>query len=147
MFDKLWEWLNQPTIEAKIRLIGDNLRWSIAAVALLAAANFQPETFWPAALAILVAQLIVDVLKRVMNFTPWGRRPDGHDSGFPSGHVAGAFSGAWYFYFVFGFGVALIPLILGCFTALSRVLPEKHSWLQVSVSAILTFFVSQYFLT
>ena len=147
MFKKIWSWLNEPEVVKKIRSIGDTLRYAIASVALGVVAVTDFDLVYPFVLSVLVAQGIVEVLKKTMNYTPWGDRPDGNDDGFPSGHVAGAFSGAWLFYFVYGWEIAVIPLLLGALTALSRVLAKKHNFVQVSVSIILTYVIAEHFLT
>lgn len=143
---EIWTRLNEPGFVAKLRGIGDILRYAIAVVAIVVAVIYEPTLVWPLVLSILTAQAISELMKKVMNRTPWGKRPDGHDNGFPSGHVTGAFSGAWFFYFVFGWQVALIPLFLGAITALSRVLPMKHNWLQVSVGALVAYAMAFQFL-
>ena len=143
---EIWTRLNEPGYVVKLRAIGDILRYAIAVVAIVVAYFFNPEIVWPLIQSIALTQLIIELMKKLMNRTPWGKRPDGADNGFPSGHVGGAFSGAWFFYFAFGWQVALIPLLLGAVTALSRVLPKKHSWVQVTVGALVAFVVAFEFL-
>lgn len=146
MFEKIWSKLNESKVVKKLRDIGDVLRYAIASVALGVVAVTDFNLVYPFVLSVLVAQGLVEVLKKTMNYTPWGDRPDGHDDGFPSGHVAGAFSGAWLFYFVYGWEVAVIPLFLGAIAALSRVLAKKHNIVQVTVSIILTYVIAEHFL-
>jgi len=143
---EIWARLNEPEFVSKLRGFGDILRYAIALVAIAVAYIYAPALVWPLVLSIASTQLIIELMKKVMNRTPWGKRPDGHDNGFPSGHVGGAFSGAWFFYFAFGWEIALIPLVLGAVTALSRVLPKKHSWLQVTVGAYVAYLMAAEFL-
>lgn len=143
---EIWTRLNEPEFVSKLRGVGDILRYAIAVVAIVVAYVYEPALVWPLVQSIALAQMISELMKKVMNHTPWGNRPDGHANGFPSGHVTGAFSGAWFFYFVFGWEIALIPLFLGAVTALSRVLPKKHNWLQVTVGALVAYGMASYFL-
>lgn len=66
----------------------------------------------------------------------WARRPGFNDfKGMPSGHSAGAFSGAAFVYYRYGWKAAIAPIILATLTAISRVQATKHSILQVSAGA------------
>lgn len=66
----------------------------------------------------------------------WARRPGFDDfKGMPSGHSAGAFSGAAFVYYRYGWKAAIAPIILATLTAASRVQAKKHSILQVSIGA------------
>ncbi|WP_027327305.1 phosphatase PAP2 family protein [Helicobacter pametensis] len=66
----------------------------------------------------------------------WARRPGFNDfKGMPSGHSSGAFSGAAFVYYRYGWKAAVAPIILASLTAASRVYAKKHSILQVSVGA------------
>ena len=143
---EIWTRLNEPDAVSKLRGIGDILRYAIALVAIGVAYIDQPDLVWPLVQSIVITQLVVETMKKIANRWSWGARPDGGDDGFPSGHVAGAFSGAWFFYFVYGWEIALIPLFLGGVTALSRVLPKKHSWLQVTVGALVAYGIAFQFL-
>ncbi|MCE3047754.1 phosphatase PAP2 family protein [Helicobacter kayseriensis] len=66
----------------------------------------------------------------------WARRPGSNDfKGMPSGHSAGAFSGAAFVYYRYGWKAAVAPIVLATLTAASRVQAKKHSILQVSIGA------------
>lgn len=66
----------------------------------------------------------------------WAKRPGFDDyKGMPSGHSAGAFSGAAFIYYRYGWKASIAPLLLATLTAISRVQAKKHSILQVSVGA------------
>lgn len=66
----------------------------------------------------------------------WARRPGFNDfKGMPSGHSAGAFSGAAFVYYRYGWKAAIAPIVLATLTAASRVQAKKHSILQVSIGA------------
>lgn len=71
------------------------------------------------------------------------RRPNGGDKkSFPSGHAAGAFSGAMFVHKRYGWKPAIIPYGMSLITGWSRVGARAHYWHDVlagaAVSAIMT---------
>ncbi|TQR28781.1 PAP2 family protein [Campylobacter sp. MIT 99-7217] len=85
--------------------------------------NDDLEGFVPYAISLLAAQGSVEVLKRVVR----EKRPDKSDDlSFPSGHSAGAFSGATFIHKRYGFKQAAVPYVLASYVAYSRVKARKH---------------------
>jgi membrane-associated phospholipid phosphatase len=74
----------------------------------------------------LSAPLIASGIKRVVNDTKWGARPNGGQHSFPSGHTTSAFAGAMVYLIVFGLLWAIIPLLLAAVTGYSRVVSKNH---------------------
>lgn len=97
------------------------------------------------ALGTLATQLTSEGIKSLdayiadrghQNAMLWARRPGFNDfKGMPSGHSAGAFSGAAFVYYRYGWKAAIAPIVLATLTAASRVQAKKHSILQVSIGA------------
>jgi membrane-associated phospholipid phosphatase len=94
---------SKPGLVPKLRAAGDILRYAIPAVALFfIAVGGDSDLAWDWIAVIAVTQVLTELLKKLFNFTPLGKRPDGKDDSMPSGHSSMAFSGAWVFYFVYG---------------------------------------------
>lgn len=78
------------------------------------------------------------------------RRPNGNDrKSFPSGHAAGAFSGAMFVHKRYGWKPALLPYAMSAVAGWSRVQARAHYWHDVAagaaVSALFTWvFVDKY---
>lgn len=78
------------------------------------------------------------------------RRPNGADrKSFPSGHAAGAFSGAMFVHKRYGWKPALVPYAMSAVAGWSRVQARAHYWHDVAagaaVSALFTWvFVDKY---
>ena len=82
-------------------------------------------------------QLSVIGLKKVVK----EQRPDGSgNNSFPSGHTAGAFSGATFIHKRYGLKRAVVPYLLAGFTGYSRIYAEKHYWHDVIAGAALSGF-------
>ncbi|MHA2403882.1 MAG: phosphatase PAP2 family protein, partial [Candidatus Kariarchaeaceae archaeon] len=126
---------------------GDVLRYAIPAVALFfIAVGGDSDLAWDWIAVIAVTQVLTELLKKLFNFTPLGKRPDGNDDSMPSGHSSMAFSGAWVFYFVYGPVAAIVPLLLATLTATSRVLAKRHHWYDVTAGGALALVVAERFL-
>lgn len=63
-------------------------------------------------------------------------RPNGSDKkSFPSGHAAGAFSGAMFVHKRYGWKPAMVPYAMGLITGWSRVHSQAHYWHDVAAGA------------
>lgn len=136
---------NAPDPVSKLRAVGDILQYAIPFSALFAVAITQMPLGWTWVKVVAVTALTVQLMKHAFNKTWLGVRPDGHEMSFPSGHTSGAFSGAWFYLFAFGWQVALIPLLLAALTATSRVLAKKHHVRDVVVGALVALGYTLYF--
>ncbi len=139
---------SKPGLVPKLRAAGDILRYAIPGAALLAIAlngNADFARYW--IVVIAVTHVLTELMKKAMNNTPLGKRPDGKKDSMPSGHASGAFSGAWVFYFVYGPAIAAVPLLLATLTAVSRVLAKRHHWYDVTVGALFALLVAYAFFT
>lgn len=145
---KIRKRFSKPGLAPKLRAAGDIIRYALPAAALLfIALSGNADLAWSWIAVIGVTEVATEMLKKLFNFTPLGERPDGKKDSMPSGHVSGAFAGAWIFYFVYGPLVALVPLLLATLTAVSRVLAKRHHWYDVTASVMLAFVIANHFLT
>jgi hypothetical protein len=82
---------------------------------------------------LLAAQVTVEGIKRL----ELERRPNGRDyKSFPSGHAAGAFSGAMFVHKRYGWRPAVIPYAMAFATGWSRVHARAHYWHDVLGGAL-----------
>lgn len=124
---------------------GDIFRLMPLYVAVASIAVEDWEGLWQLSLGTAVTQLTTESIKGIDEWyarkgneasMQWAKRPGFDDyKGMPSGHSAGAFSGAAFVYYRYGWKAAIAPIVLATLTAASRVYAKKHSILQVSVGA------------
>lgn len=134
---------SKPGFVPKLRAAGDILRYALPAAALLfIAVDGNSNLAWDWITVVAVTQVITEMMKKIFNFTPLGKRPDGKDDQMPSGHTSMAFSGAWIFYYIYGPVAALLPIFLATLTAVSRVLAKRHYWYGVTAGAALALVVA-----
>ena len=139
---------SKPGFVPKLRAAGDILRHAIPGAALLLiAVSGDADLAWSWIAVIAVTEVATELLKKIFNLTPLGKRPDGKKDSLPSGHASGAFSGAWIFYFIYGPAIAAVPLLLAGLTAASRVLAKRHHWYDVTAGALLALVIAHQFLT
>lgn len=82
--------------------------------------------------SVLAAQVASETIKLL----EIERRPSGHDKkSLPSGHAAGAFSGAMFVHKRYGWKPALVPYALSLITGWSRVAARAHYWHDVAAGA------------
>lgn len=62
-------------------------------------------------------------------------RPDGGGLSFPSGHTSGAFSGASYLHYRYGWEYGLPAYLTAAAVGYSRVVADKHYWTDVLAGA------------
>ncbi|GMO56982.1 MAG: phosphatase PAP2 family protein [Rickettsiales bacterium] len=85
--------------------------------------------------SVLASQLTSEILKSTVN----EKRPDGADGkSFPSGHTAGAFTGAFFIHKRYGLEKAILPYILAGITGYSRVEAKKHYTHDVVAGALIS---------
>ena len=139
---------SKPGLVPKLRAAGDIIRYALPGAALLfIAMSGDADLAWSWIAVIGVTEVVTEMLKKLFNFTPLGKRPDGKKDSLPSGHASGAFAGAWIFYFVYGPLVAVVPLLLATLTATSRVLAKRHHWYDVTAGALVALVIAHKFLT
>lgn len=144
--EELWAYLTSSDGSGKLEKIGDLLQYFVPWMALLAVALFGTQEgawMWLYGSATVVG--VTSVMKALFNKTALGVRPNGGEHSFPSGHTSGAFSGAAFVLWYFGWMWALIPLGLAILTGLSRVLAKKHWVRDTIVGALLALAVQYYF--
>lgn len=82
--------------------------------------------------SVLAAQLASETIKLLEIEC----RPNGNDKkSFPSGHAAGAFSGAMFVHKRYGWKPALVPYAMSLVTGWSRVAARAHYWHDVAAGA------------
>ncbi|MDR1890721.1 MAG: phosphatase PAP2 family protein [Puniceicoccales bacterium] len=119
--------------------MGDILQFAIPAYAF--GLSWQEEGYEGTkqfAYSLAASQLSVHVLKTVTH----QKRPDYQEgnkkNSFPSGHAAGAFTGASFIHRRYGFKQAIIPYGLAIATGISRVQAKKHHVRDVVAGAIIS---------
>lgn len=98
---------------------------------------------WAGSLQLAESVAISQVVSEGIKSLELEERPNGSDKkSFPSGHSAGAFSGAMFVHKRYGWKPALIPYAMGLVTGWSRVHAQAHYWHDVlagaAVSALFT---------
>jgi membrane-associated phospholipid phosphatase len=88
-----------------------------------------------------------EVLKAAFNHTSWGTRPNGKDNAFPSGHTAGACTGAAHAGERYGWRYGLPLYATAAFTAYSRVDEGYHRWRDVIAGCALAYGWARVFVT
>jgi len=91
---------------------------------------------------IVVNQVLTSALRLGFNETSWGRRPDGNDYGFPSGHVAAVMSGATFLGERYGWKWGVPAYLASAYVAYVRVDNDKHHWRDVIASGALAYGVA-----
>ena len=137
----------RPLSIDSIEDVGDILQYVLPWAGLLAIALVgDRQGAWEWLYAGLTTTVVTLLLKYIFNFTPLGKRPNGADYSFPSGHTSSAFMGACYIHFTFGLGWAIVPYLLAGFTGYSRIWAKKHYLRDVIAGAVLSFAVCYYFI-
>jgi membrane-associated phospholipid phosphatase len=96
---------------------------------------------------LLANQLLNSVLRLGFNYTDWGKRPNGGDFGFPSGHVAFAGAGASFLQERYGWQYGVPAWLLTGYVAWVRVDNDDHHWRDVVAASILAYGVGKLFVT
>ena len=128
--------------------LGDILQYALPWAALFFVAltgSIRGAQSW--AYAGIANSLLTFILKLAFNSTPWGKRPNGGNNSFPSGHTSSAFMGAGFAHFYFGELWVIILYLLAGVTGYSRVVSENHWWRDVFAGAALGVLVSYITLT
>lgn len=89
--------------------------------------------------------LATEALKYSLNSTYLGKRPNGGNRGFPSGHSSAACSGAFFMADRYGWQYGAPGLLLAAVTGYSRVDEGYHHWRDVIAGCALSFGISKYF--
>jgi membrane-associated phospholipid phosphatase len=92
-----------------------------------------------------VSLVLTTVLRGAFNETRWGERPNGHEYGFPSGHVAFATSSAAFLQDRYGWKYGVPAYALVGYIAWVRVDTDHHRWRDVIAGAALSYGVSRLF--
>lgn len=128
------------------RKFGDIFRFLPIYVGVISGAMGDWEGVGELALGTLSTQAATEALKYTFstmhengNSVSFAKRPccDSY-KGMPSGHSSGAFSGAFYVYYRYGWKPALPALGIATLVAASRVDARRHSVAQVSVGAAIS---------
>jgi membrane-associated phospholipid phosphatase len=96
---------------------------------------------------VLVNQFLTSAARVGFNETSWGRRPNGHGYGFPSGHVAFAASGASFLEERYGWKYGVPAWLLTGYVAWVRVDNRDHHWRDVVAASALGYGVAKLFVT
>ena len=91
---------------------------------------------------IVVNQVLTSALRLGFNETSWGRRPDGNDYGFPSGHVAAVMAGATFLGERYGWKWGAPAYLASAYVAYVRIDNDKHHLRDVIASGALAYGVA-----
>lgn len=91
-------------------------------------------------------QILVTTARVAFN-PSMGRRPNGHEYGFPSGHVAFVTSGAAFLQDRYGWKFGVPAYALAFYVASERVRDDHHYWRDVIASGAISVGVSKLFVT
>jgi membrane-associated phospholipid phosphatase len=91
---------------------------------------------------IVVNQVLTSALRLGFNETSWGRRPDGNDYGFPSGHVACVMAGATFLGERYGWKWGAPAYLASAYVAYVRIDNDKHHWRDVIAASALAYGVA-----
>lgn len=89
--------------------------------------------------------LATAALKKAVNPTAWGERPNGGQYSFPSGHTASACSGASFIGQRYGWNYGGIAMLPAAYVGYTRVDEGLHHWRDVIAGCALGFGFSYYF--
>lgn len=89
--------------------------------------------------------LATAVLKKAVNPTAWGERPNGGKNSFPSGHTSSACSGASFIGQRYGWNYGGAAMLPAAFVAYSRVDERMHHWRDVIAGCVIGIGFSYYF--
>jgi membrane-associated phospholipid phosphatase len=87
------------------------------------------------------------VARLAFNETSWGKRPNGKEYGFPSGHTAFVVSSAAFLQDRYGWQYGVPAYLLSGYVAYVRVDTEHHRWRDIIAGAALSFGVSKFYVT
>ena len=91
---------------------------------------------------LIVNQILTSALRVGFNQTSLGRRPNGGDYGFPSGHVAVVMSGATFLDQRYGWKWGVPAYLAAASVAYIRVKEDKHHWRDVIAAGALAYGVA-----
>lgn len=94
----------------------------------------------------LANQILITTARVAFN-PSLGRRPNGHQYGFPSGHVGFVTSGASFLQERYGWKFGVPAYILAGVVASERVRDDHHYWRDVIASGVISFGVAKLFVT
>ena len=97
--------------------------------------------------SFLVNTAITHGLKFALKDTEWGKRPNGGDYSFPSGHASSAFQGAFFLQRRYGAEYGAPAIALAAFTGYTRVRGDYHHWRDVIGGAGIAFGVNYFLVT
>lgn len=95
----------------------------------------------------LATLALTGLIKKATNKTSWGKRPDGGDKAFPSGHTSAACSGSAFLGKRYGWKYAAVTFPMAAVAGYSRVDTQKHHWRDVIGGCLLAYGMSELFVT
>lgn len=92
-------------------------------------------------------EVLNSALRLAFNQTYLGKRPNGHEYGFPSGHVGFIMSGAAFLSIRYGWRLGLTGYAASAYVAYTRIETEHHRWRDVIAAAAVAQIVANYTVT
>lgn len=96
---------------------------------------------------VLANQALTSIARVGFNRAKIGTRPNGHEYGFPSGHVAFAGSGAAFLNERYGWRYGVPAWLATAYVANNRVNNDHHRWRDVIASGAIAYGVGKLFVT
>ena len=96
---------------------------------------------------VLANQAVTSIARVGFNEADIGTRPNGHEYGFPSGHVAFAGSGAAFLSERYGWRYGVPAWLATAYVANNRVNSDHHKWRDVIASGAISYGVGKLFVT
>lgn len=112
--------------------VGDVAQWLVPTLAFATTFHFHDsEGRWQFASSLGTTVLATEALKQGFNNTSWGRRPNGGEHSFPSGHTSSVCSAGFFLQRRYGWEWGAPALAVAAFTGYSRVDEDAHHWRDV----------------
>ncbi len=124
--------------------LSDRLRWvPMAGAATYSLYRGDGGGLWQLGGEVGATMLLTHGLKKAVNDTAWGERPDGGEHAFPSGHVSVACTGAAYLGERYGWQPAGPMYAVAAWVGYLRVEENRHRWRDVIAGCALAYGVSK----
>ena len=128
------------------RQAADTAQW-LMPVAALATTYWRDdrEGRWQFFESLGTTVVATEALKKAFNSTSWGRRPNGGENSFPSGHTSSTCGAGFFLQRRYGWALGAPALGVAAFTGYTRVDERAHHWRDVIAGCALAWGSARYF--
>lgn len=111
---------------------GDVLQWLVPTLAFgVTFYRHDSDGRWEFAKSLGTTVVVTEALKKAFNDTSWGRRPNGGQHSFPSGHTSAVCNAGFFLQRRYGWEWGAPALAAAAFTGYVRVDEDAHHWRDV----------------